>query len=268
MKDKIIRYMAPSLAMSSIFQLLFFYAVYLGIDSGLGWGWWLTSVLCSFFIYSMIGNNIGLHRYFTHGHFTVSKPVEYLFLWCGSMTGLGSPLSYAITHYIHHDARYTDTGMDPHGPIRGWKSLLVWFQKAVDTKETPVINKRLVELTRKYSWVHRFYVPLFLLNALILYTISYKLFLFCWFIPAGLSCWGIAFAVIRQHFNLKPQNTPLANIDFSYEGLHYNHHLYPRAPNTAVNPGEIDWTYQLSKIFNPTYDWRGQPNHVQVSDQT
>ena len=260
MKDKFIRYMAPSLGTSSIFQLSFFYAVYLGIQTDLGWGWWLTSVLCSWFIYSMIGNNLGLHRYFTHGHFTVSKPVEYLFLWCGSMIGLGSPLSFAITHYVHHNPKYTDTDLDPHGPIWGWKSILVWFQTPVDPKKTPVLNKRIVELTRRYGWVHRFYVPLFVLNAVILYLISYKLFLFLWFIPAGLSMWGIAFSVLRQHRGLQARNSPVHMIDFAYEGLHLNHHLYPRAPNTAVNPGEIDWSYQLSKIFRPVYDWRGQPN--------
>ncbi len=171
--DKILKYMAPSLAMSSIFQLLFFYAVYLGIDSDAGWAWWLISIMCWFFVYSMTGNNIGLHRYFTHGHFTVTKPVEWLFLWTGSMIGIGSPLSFAITHYVHHDPKYTDTPLDPHGPIRGWRSLLVWFQQPVDPKVTPVLNKRLVWLVREYNWVHRFYVPLFILNAVILYLISY-----------------------------------------------------------------------------------------------
>ena len=259
LKSKFIRYMAPSLAMSSIFQLLLFYAIYLGIELKVDYIWWITSVLVSYFVYSMIGNNIGLHRYFTHGHFTVSKPIEYFLLWLGSSIGMGSPISYAITHYIHHDKRYTDTHLDPHGPIRGWKSLIVWFQKPVNIKETPVMNKRIHELAKKYSWVHRFYVPLFLLNAFIFYCIDYKVFLFLWFIPASLSCWAIAFAVLRQHHNLEPQNAWLAKIDITYEGLHYNHHLHPRAPNTAFNKGEIDYTYQLSKIFNPKYDWRGQP---------
>jgi stearoyl-CoA desaturase (delta-9 desaturase) len=209
----------------------------------------------------MIGNNIGLHRYFTHGHFTVTKPVEWLFLWTGSMVGIGSPLSFAITHYVHHDPKYTDTPLDPHGPIRGWKSLLVWFQQPVDPKVTPVMNKRLVWLVREYNWVHRFYVPLFILNAVILYLISYELFLFCWFIPAGLSCWGISYSVLRQHRGLQSRNSPVANWDPFYEGYHHNHHLYPRAPNTAVKPGEIDWTHEFSKIFRPTYDWRGQPGH-------
>jgi stearoyl-CoA desaturase (delta-9 desaturase) len=258
MIDKILKYMVPSLLTSSLFQLSFFYALYLGVTSGAEWYWWVGSILMSFFGYSMIGNNIGLHRYFTHGHFEVSKPVEYFLLWLGSMTGLGDPLSYAITHTIHH--KYSDTKYDPHGPVRGIKSLLVWFQKPVDPKETPVFNRRVAELTRKYWWVHKFYVPLFLLNALVLYFISYKVFLFLWFIPAGLSCWGIASAVLRQHWGMSAQNSKLANWEIYFEGLHLNHHLHPAAPDTAINPGEIDWTYQLSRVFRPKYDWQGQPN--------
>jgi hypothetical protein len=31
-------------------------------------------------------------------------------------------------------------------------------------------------------------------------------------------------------------------------------------PDTAVNPKEIDWTYQASRLLRPTYNWQGQPN--------
>jgi hypothetical protein len=31
------------------------------------------------------------------------------------------------------------------------------------------------------------------------------------------------------------------------------------APNTAVNPGEIDWTFQTAKLFGAKFDFRGQP---------
>jgi hypothetical protein len=34
------------------------------------------------------------------------------------------------------------------------------------------------------------------------------------------------------------------------------------APNTAVRPGEIDWTHEFSKIFKPNYNWAGQPTDV------
>ena len=59
---------------------------------------------------------------------------------------------------------------------------------------------------------------------------------------------------------MSAQNSKLANWEIYFEGLHLNHHLHPAAPDTAINPGEIDWTYQLSRVFRPKYDWQGQPN--------
>ena len=68
-------------------------------------------------------SNIAYHRYFTHKHFTVSKPIEWLFLWAGSVSGIGDPISYATTHIVHH--KHSDTELDPHSPnIHGiWRVL-------------------------------------------------------------------------------------------------------------------------------------------------
>jgi hypothetical protein len=108
------------------------YGIYLDVSLV----WWIISLFFYLIVYSMIGNNIALHRYFTHNHFTVSKPIEYLFLWTGSMIGLGEPVSYAMTHAVHH--RYSDVdGVDPHGPVNGKKSIFIWFQRKVDPNVTP-----------------------------------------------------------------------------------------------------------------------------------
>jgi|TARA_R110002126_G_scaffold154149_2_gene301258 fatty-acid desaturase len=264
MIDKILKYMAPSTAATGILQLSLPLGIYLGIQSGAEWYWWAIAVFFYTIVYSMIGNNIALHRYFTHAHFKVSKPVEYFFLWTGSMIGLGGPLSYAMTHVIHH--KHSDTKLDPHGPQRGKRSWLIWFQKTVDPKETPVFSKPIARLGRKYALLHKFYIPFLLINAGILWLIDYKLFLFVWLIPASAACWGIGWAVWRQHWHLEANNSPLHRWDYLYEGLHLNHHLHPGAPDTAVNPGEIDWTYQTSKLFKPEYNWQGQPNRDQTSD--
>jgi hypothetical protein len=71
---------------------------------------------------------------------------------------------------------------------------------------------------------------------------------------------GYRMAVWRQHIGLTPQNHPNHRYEPVYEGLHLNHHLWPMAPDTAVNPKEIDWTYQASRVLRPTYNWQGQPN--------
>ena len=259
--DWIARQLRPSRWFASLMQVTVFFAIAYGIYLDVAWYWWTGTLFFYLIIYSMIGNNIALHRYFTHGHFSVSRPVEWVFLWTGSMIGLGEPLSYAMTHVIHH--KYSDVpGIDPHGPTNGKRSIFIWFQREVDPAKTPIVSKHIVGLSRKWGWLHRFYVPFVLANAGLLWLIDFKVFLFLWLIPAGIACWGIGWAVWRQHWHREPNNSPLHRWDWVYEGLHLNHHLWPSAPNTAVRPTEIDWTHEFSKIFRPKFNWQGQPTDV------
>ena len=252
------KFLQPSNQATGLFQLTLPIAIYFGIQSSAGWAWWMAAVFFWGFVYTVIGNNVGLHRFFSHGHFTVSKPVEYLLLWLGCMVGVGGPVSYAMTHVVHH--KYPDTEFDPHGPIRGRRSWLMSYQKTVDPDETPVFSRRVIVLNAKYEWTHKYYIPFVLSSAGILWLIDAKVFLFLWAIPASAACWGIGWAVWRQHIGLTPQNHPNHRYEPVYEGLHLNHHLWPMAPDTAVNPKEIDWTYQASRLLRPTYNWQGQPN--------
>lgn len=260
-KNTIDTILKPSLWFASLMQISVFFAIAYGISLDAHWSWWFGALFCYVVIYSMIGNNIALHRYFTHGHFTVSRPVEWLFLWTGSMIGIGEPLSYALTHAVHH--RYSDLpGLDPHGPTCGKRSVFLWFQRKVDPSKTPIFSKHIATLSRKYWWIHKYYLLFVLGNAALLYYIDPYVFLFLWLIPAGIACWGIAWAVWRQHWHYVPNNSRLHKYDWFYEGLHKNHHDWPMAPNTAVRPGEIDWTHEFSKIFKPNYNWAGQPTDV------
>jgi len=261
LKNMIDIILRPSRWFASLMQISVFFAIAYAISLDASWMWWASSIFMYLIVYSMIGNNIALHRYFTHRHFTVSRPVEWLFLWTGSMIGLGEPISYAMTHVVHH--RYSDTpGVDPHGPTNGLRSIFIWFQGNVDPAKTPIVSKHIAILSRKYGWLHKFYLPFVLVNAGILYLIDLYVFLFLWLIPAGIACWGIGWAVWRQHWHKTPNNSPLHRWDWVYEGLHLNHHLWPMAPNTAVRPNEIDWTYQFSKLFRPKYNMQGQPTNV------
>lgn len=260
-KEWILKQLRPSRWFASLMQVTVFFAIAYGISLDAEWYWWAGTIFFYLIVYSMIGNNIALHRYFTHGHFTVNKPTEWLFLWTGSMIGLGEPLSYAMTHAVHH--KYPDVpGIDPHGPTNGLRSIFIWFQRDIDPAKTPIVSKHMVLLSRKWGWLHRFYVPFVLLNAALLWAIDVKVFLFLWLIPAGIACWGIGWAVWRQHWHYTANNSRFHRWDWVYEGLHLNHHLWPMAPNTAVRPDEIDWTHEISKVFNPKFNWAGQPTNV------
>lgn len=260
MKKLIQKLLQPSNAFTGLLQLLFFPFFYLGIVSGAEWHWWAIAVFMWAIVYTVYGNNIMLHRYCCHEHFTLAKWKEYPLLWLGCMVGVGGPLSYAMTHLVHHNPKYCDTDLDPHGPARGKRSWLMSYQLTVDPAKTPIFSKQIVRLRKRFLWMHEFYTPIVIGTAVVLYLIDPYVFLFGWAIPASFSCWGIGFAVWRQHLGLKAQNAKTHKWEVTYEGLHLNHHLYPGAPDTAVNKNEIDWTYQLSRVLRPNYDWRGQPN--------
>jgi len=245
----------PSNEFASLMQLMLPVYLYIALQIDALWYWWALAVFFWLAVYTLFGNNIILHRYLCHGHFTLAKWKEYPLLWMSCMIGVGGPLNYAMTHLVHHNPKYTDTPMDPHGPIRGFRSWLICFQKTVDPGKTPIFSRRILELKNRYQWIHDYYTIIVLVSALILYAIDLKVFLFLWAIPASATCWTISIAVWRQHIGLTAQNTPTHRWEIFYEGLHKNHHDYPMAPDTAVRPGEIDWTYQASKLLRPKYNW-------------
>lgn len=241
----------PNSIITTVVQLSLPLAVYLAIISNSSWLWWATAFFFYTIVYTMIGNNIAFHRYFTHKQFEVSRPVRWLFLWAGSMGGIGDPISYSTTHLVHH--KYSDTDQDPHGPVRGWRSVMYCFYKRVSPKDTPIVGRRIIELMRAYGWVHTYYLLFLLVNIGIMLLLGYKIFLFCWLLPASAFTWNLSIAVLLQHRNFKPNNHWIERYIPWYEGLHANHHVMPGVGNTAFNPGEIDYTYHFSKIFRPVY---------------
>lgn len=259
---QLIAYTKPNKVITTAIQLSLPIGIYLGIVSNSGWGWWLVCLFFYTVVYTLIGNNIAYHRYFTHKQFEVAKPVQWFFLWTGAMGGIGDPISYATTHMVHH--KYSDTPLDPHGPTRGLRSVMFCFYKKVSPKDTPLVGRRVIELTKKYGWLHNYYL-IFLLGSIgIMWAIDYRIFLFCWLIPASLFTWGLGIGVLAQHWDFRARNTWADKWIPHYEGLHLNHHKAPMAPNTAFRKGEIDYTYQFSRIFNPKFDWRGQPDATDI----
>lgn len=250
--------MTPTGFGTALWQLTLPLALYLGWTSGAGLWWWMVSVLMWILVYGMVGNNLGMHRYVSHGQFEVSGPVKYLFVWLGTMIGVGSPVSYAATHLVHH--KYPDTEHDPHGPGRGLQSVLICFQKTVDLTDTKVFSKQMVKLIKEWGWMNTYYVPWFLANATVLYLIDYRVFLFLWWIPANITAWGIGWTVWVQHWGHRPANGRWARWTPVFESYHANHHIDPMNPDTARSPGEVDWTYRLSLLFRPRFKYRDKKN--------
>jgi len=246
----------PNEYVPSLIQLLTPLAIYLGWEYN--WYWWALSIFF-FSSYRIIGHSVGLHRYYCHSQFTTTRLGELIIGWFSLMSCLGSPASYTIVHLIHH--RYSDTDNDPHGPARGLRSLFYAYWVPPDPKsleKTPVFTRRLSQIL-PYYWIHQWYWPLILINAGLLYLISYKIFLFVWFIPVCLTLWEMAISTYLSHWTrhgYRPTNhSNLAGWLFPYhEYLHDTHHKHPLLGNHATKPCEIDYTYWVSKLFATS--WR------------
>lgn len=241
----------PGAHINTALQLLLPVAIYFAVTSGAHWGWWLFSAVTYLVGYAMLANNIVMHRYFTHRHFEISRPVEWLFIMISAACGLGSPASYAGVHITHHV--HSDTDKDPHGPGAGIKSWLFCFHRHHAVKETISRNRHVLYLYGRYRRLHDYYLVWMLAVAVVLYLISPTLFLFGWFLPVCLCQWGVAIGVYFQHYDGKINNFYYSLVGLGDE-LHQHHHDDSRLTNHAINSGELDFTYQLSRIFAKKYN--------------
>ena len=232
----------PNYVWMTLIQLLLPVFIFIGL--GAEWYWWLVSFVF-YFLYLCIGNNIGMHRYFSHRYFEMRKPVEWFVAWCAFMPGLGSPLSFVAVHNIHH--RHYDREHDPHGRIRGWRSVLFCYHKYLHGEDI-VFSKNLIGLMKRYHLIHEFYWLFVFANAGIMYLISWKLFLFAWAIPASLTLWAVALVLLLQHDDKGPSNTRNYMWYSFGETWHKNHHDNPALDNHA-DESSIDWTYQITRIL-------------------
>lgn len=244
MKLMIKYFIQPNYFWMSLIQVITPVAIVHALIGDYSSTWWLVTLLF-YFLYLCIGNNVGMHRFFSHRYFVMRRPVEWMVAWCAMMPGLGSPISYASIHNVHH--RCNDTKLDPHGRVRGWRSMIFWFHKHLTACEV-VFSHNLIRLGKQYKFVHHYYWPFVFANALVMYLISWELFLFAWLIPAGLTLWAVALVLLLQHDNIGASNTKNYKWFGWGETWHANHHANPNWDDHA-DSGGIDWTYQITRIL-------------------
>ena len=220
-------------------------AIFAGVMCEVNIGWWLLSILM-FLLYTIVGNNLALHRYYSHNEFEIGNISEWIFGWLSLTLCIGSQCSYAYLHINHHKHPYS-------GPKWTWRDLPfyrhIWFDfKTVQ----PLYSRRIVELKNQYGWMHEWNLLLVVLYIGILYLIDYRLFLFGWWIPITSAMMEISLAVYFQH-KQEAENSRWHKWFPTWEGLHKNHHDYPGDSNNAHTSGQIDYTFLVSKLFVRKY---------------
>lgn len=228
---------------------------------------WLT---CS------IGICLGYHRYLAHKAFKLKPPAEFAVLLAGSLSGEGSPMTWAATHRIHHHK--SDQEGDPHSPLQGaWWSHILWlFVHRKKEDQTLMWEKYIPELTKRpmLQFFERTFAMWLWVQGLVLMGIGYAIG--GWTLAASYVAWGMCVRMTMAYHSTWFVNSAThlwgyRNYDtrdesrnlwwvaiLAYgEGWHNNHHAHPSVAPAGHKWWEVDitwWSIRLLEMTGMAYD--------------
>lgn len=201
-------------------------------------------VVVSFYIYSILGLSMTLHRYYTHKSFEMHPILHWLFTFISILTGRGSPLGWVYIHRLHH--AFSDTDKDPHGPkTMGFK--LFGF-KPIESKTKPnmFIVKDLMNVNQVF--INKYYLLIIITWLLVLSMIDISLVYFTWILPVFLVHLSQNsfnhFAHLYGYRNFETKDNSTNNIwlwpFILGDAWHNNHHANAEKFSTKINNYEFD----------------------------
>jgi fatty-acid desaturase len=203
--------------------------------------WWLFAVMV-YFLTSCLGMAVGVHRGICHRAFTMNQTLERLFSVFASIGMTGSPLGWVGSHRTHH--AHADTDRDPHAPLyHGWK--LLWTGPEPEVEAWRVRDILRDPFQRE---LHRFYLLVVGMWALLLFLIDPLAVVFGFVIPASLQITTTNLSTILAHGhgyrNYETRDDSTNNLLIAVltwgEGWHNNHHARPRNWSMTKRWWEVD----------------------------
>ena len=209
---------------------------------------------------AVMGTTIFLHRASTHRSLTLHPAVEWLFrftLWL--TTGL-STREWVAIHRKHH--AFTDEDGDPHSPLlEGFWSVqlgnVALYIRAARDKE---MVARYAKDIKEDAWDRVFFNRGGL--GLTLGTVLLCLVLGLWWglLAAGVHAFmyvfvlsssinGLCHSVGYKNFENTATNIRSLALLTGGEGLHNNHHGYPKSPKFSFKASEIDPAWPVIKLL-------------------
>ena len=209
---------------------------------------------------AVFSTTIYLHRTATHKALTMAPAVEWAFklvLWL--TTGIETR-EWVAVHRKHH--AFTDEEGDPHSPhLKGlWKVQLgnvYYYMKEVKT--TDVVERYARDL--KYGWWDR-HVFCHGFLGLLIGTAGLCSLIGVWWglLAAGIHAVMYVFVLsssingLCHHVGYRNFDNTATNLRFlalltGGEGLHNNHHGYPRSPKFSFKASEIDPAWPIIKAM-------------------
>jgi stearoyl-CoA desaturase (Delta-9 desaturase) len=218
------------------------------------WSWpWLAAALLWTYVLTIVGQEAGAHRYFSHRSYEVGRPVTALLAFLSSIVFFGGPVNWAMSHIMHH--RHADTELDTTSPkyMSGWwiyLNLWKWNHRPIDMKNLAVA-RRWWRDTRDpvIGFFYRYYFHIAAAWWLLCLAISPEMFVYIAVIPSLLTQYLMNSVSYLGHasgarpFETKDgsRNSLLLNILCPGLGYHNNHHHDPRA--LRCGPVDFSWLF-------------------------
>ncbi|MCH8830172.1 MAG: fatty acid desaturase, partial [Planctomycetes bacterium] len=233
-----------------------------------------------------IGICLGYHRYLAHRSLKLTKPAKFGILLAGSLSGEGSPLTWAATHRLHHHR--SDLEGDPHSPFVGrWWSHMFWLFVGRTTKQREILHRRYVPELYKQPMLRFFEKTqalwLILMGLALVGSgwwlnewagaVSMLLWGMCvrmvfayhgtWLVNSATHLWGYRNYETRD----KSKNLWWVAILAYGEGWHNNHHAHPTVAPAGHRWWEVDitwWSIKVLRFFGLATDVN---DHIPASNK-
>lgn len=210
--------------------------------------------------FARVGSEAGFHRYFSHKSYETTKFKERVLLWLGTVAGVGSCLSWATMHRLHH--KDADTEDDPHSPYFGGWIKPFFGIPSTKNYDHKITRDLLRDSHQRFTHKHYFKINIawILLLSAISYAVGTMLPLIILFSMASISLWllyGIT-NTIEHRFGYRSyetkdesKNQPILRLLFLGAGLHNNHHWKSNSPtfNLRKNWWEFDFDYLIIRTL-------------------
>jgi fatty-acid desaturase len=237
----------------------------------------VVAALLGFYVFGVLGINVGFHRLLTHRGFSCLKWLEHSLAILGVCSLQGSPVFWVAAHRRHH--HHADEQPDPHSPSVnflwahiGWLLVetgvfapLGWkFQYAKDLLHDPFYAR----LERSYvwialgSWIGFFVVGIaagFLIGGSGLQVLQFGASLLLWGgIVRTVAVWHITWSVnsvthLWGYRNYESEENSRNNVFIGIlaagEGWHNNHHADQRSAKHGHLWWEFDGTYLTIRLL-------------------
>jgi stearoyl-CoA desaturase (delta-9 desaturase) len=210
--------------------------------------YWLTAC---------IGITLGCHRLVAHRSFEVPKWLEYFFVFCGTLSCQGGPISWIGIHRIHH--KHSDTAPDPHDSNRGfWWSHMGWLMHEYrNHKDMPRYTQDIAN-DPFYQFCEKYFVPIQMVLGLLLYWWGGWSFviwgIFVRLVVVFHVTWLVNSATHKFGYQSHESNDDSRNcwwvalLSFG-EGWHNNHHVYQYSARHGLQWWEIDLTWMTIQFL-------------------